>query len=230
MERGIDRRDFLKASAATGAILLAGHAMLSFADIASATELPPIPLSKPQPQTDGGNPALQLLQKRASSRELSPQPLPPEILSELLWAAFGINRADGRRTAPTASNRQDMDIYVILAQGCYLYDPKANRLNPVAAGDLRGPAGTQPFAGQAPVNLIYVCDYSRMSNIPEESKILFSGVHTGAISENVYLYCASRGLATVVRASIDKAALAKAMKLRPEQKITLGQPVGYPRK
>ena len=228
MERKMQRREFLKASAATGAILLAGNAILSFADIATAAELRPIQLSKPQ--ADGSNPALQLLQKRASSRELSPQPLPAEILSELLWAAFGINRVDGRRTAPTASNRQDMDIYVILAGGCYLYDAQANRLNPVAAEDLRGLAGTQPFAKDAPVNLIYVCDYSRMSNVPEETKILFSGAHTGAIAENVYLYCAARGLATVVRASIDRAALAKAMKLRPEQKITLGQPVGYPKK
>ncbi|MCE5265476.1 MAG: nitroreductase family protein [Deltaproteobacteria bacterium] len=228
MERKIQRREFLKASAATGTILLAGNAVLSFPDIAMAAEPQSIQLSKPQPQTNG-NPALLLLQKRASSRELSPRPLPAEILSELLWAAFGINRADGRRTAPTASNRQDMDIYVILAQGCYLYDAKANRLNPVAAEDLRGLAGTQPFARDAPVNLIYVCDYSRMSNVPEETKILFSGTHTGAIAENVYLYCTARGLATVVRASIDRAALAKAMKLRPEQKITLGQPVGYPK-
>jgi nitroreductase len=230
MEREIHRREFLKASAATGAILLAGNAILSFANIASAAELQPIQLSKPQPQTEGGNPALQLLQKRASSREFSPQPLPTEILSELLWAASGINRADGRRTAPTASNKQDMDIYVILSQGCYLYDPKANQLQPVVAEDLRGLAGTQPYAKDAPVNLIYVCDYSRMSNGPEETKILFSGFHAGAISENVYLYCASKGLATVVRASIDKPALAKAMKLRPEQKITLGQPIGYPKK
>lgn len=228
MERKIQRREFLKASATTGAILLAGNAVLSFPDIALAAEPQSIQLSKPQPQSDG-NPALQLLQKRASSRELGPRPLPAEILSELLWAAFGINRADGRRTAPTASNRQDMDIYVILAQGCYLYDAQANRLNPVVAEDLRGLAGTQPFAKDAPVNLIYVCDYSRMGNVPEETKILFSGAHTGAICENVYLYCAAKGLATVVRASIDRAALAKAMKLRPEQKITLGQPVGYPK-
>ena len=107
---------------------------------------------------------------------------------------------------------------------------KVNQLNPVVAEDLRGLAGTQPFAKDAPVNLIYVCDYSRMSNVPEETKILFSGVHTGAIAENVYLYCAAKGLATVVRASIHRAALAKAMKLRPEQKITLGQPIGYPKK
>ncbi len=230
MEREIHRREFLKASTATAAVLVAGNAILSFTDIASASELQPLQLSQPQPQTGGGNPALQLLQKRASSREFSPQPLPAEILSELLWAASGINRADGRRTAPTASNKQDMDIYVILAQGCYLYDPKANQLQPVVAEDLRGLAGTQPYAKDAPVNLIYVCNYSRMSNVPEETKILFSCFHAGAISENVYLYCASKGLATVVRASIDKLTLAKAMKLRPEQKITLGQTIGYPKK
>lgn len=230
MDREIHRREFLRASAATGAILLAGNAILSFAGIASAAELQPIQLSRPLPQTEGGNPALQLLLKRASSREFSAKPLPAEILSELLWAAFGINRTDGRRTAPTASNKQDMDIYVILAQGCYLYDPRANQLQLVVAEDLRGLAGTQSYAKDAPVNLIYVCDYAKMSNVPEETKILFSGFHAGAISENVYLYCASKGLATVVRASIDKPILAKAMKLRPEQRIAFGQPVGYPKK
>ena len=165
-----------------------------------------------------------------SSREFSPEPLPVEVLSNLLWAAFGINRPDGKRTAPTASNRQEIDIYVASAKGLYLFDAKANLLNPILADDIRSMTGRQPFVKEAAVNLIYVADYSKMGIGTSEVKDLFSAAATGAICENVYLYCASEGLATVVRAGIDKPALANVMKLRPEQKIILAQSVGYPRK
>jgi SagB-type dehydrogenase family enzyme len=174
---------------------------------------------------------MQLLWKRKSSREFSPKPLPGEILSNLLWAGFGINRLDGKRTAPSAMNCQDVDIYVILPDGLYLYDAKANQLKLILAEDLRGLAGIQAFAKEAPVNLIYVSDYAKMGDkVPDERKILYSGAHAGFISENVYLYCASEGLATVVRAYIDISALSKVVKLRPDQKIILTQSVGYPKK
>ena len=128
-------------------------------------------------------------------------------------------------------NRQDIDIYVILPDGLYLYDPKANQLKLILAEDLRGLAGTQPYVKEAPVNLIYVSDYAKMGDkIQDEFKIPLSGAHAGFISENVYLYCASEGLATVVRAYIDIPALSKVMKLRPDQKIILAQSVGYPKK
>lgn len=193
-----------------------------------AQELKPIEL--PPPQTEGGRPLMQALKERKSSREFSPRPLPPQVLSNLLWAAFGVNRPDGRRTAPSASNMQEIDIYVALHEGLYLYDAKAHRLNPVVAEDLRAATGTQAFVAQAPVNLIYVADYARMGNRPEQTKAVYSAADTGFIAQNVYLFCASEGLATVVRASVDRDKLAAAMKLRPDQRIVLAQTVGYPPK
>ncbi|MGA2316660.1 MAG: nitroreductase family protein [Thermodesulfobacteriota bacterium] len=224
MEKKMSRREFLKASAATGAILSMAPS------ITLAEEPKTIQLLTPQP--GGGSPLMHLLWKRKSSREFSSKPLPVEVLSNLLWAGFGINRPDGKRTAPYARasmknpNEQDMDIYVILPDGLYLYDPKANQLKLVVAEDLRGLAGTQPYVKEAPVNLIYVSDYAKMKdNIPNEQRTAFSFAHAAFISQNVYLYCASEGLATVVRAWIDRPALSKAMQLRPDQKIILGQPV-----
>jgi len=222
MEKRISRREFLKASAATGVILSMTP------NITLAEEQKPIQLI--QPLTGSGDPLMQLLWKRMSSREFSPEPLPIEVLSNLLWSAFGINRPDGKRTAPTASNRQEIDIYVAAANGLYLYDAKTNRLNPILSEDIRGMTGRQPYVKEAAVNLIYVADYSKMGTVANEDKDLFSAAATGLISENVYLYCASEGLATVVRANIDKPALAKVMKLRPDQKIILAQSVGYPKK
>ena len=225
MEKQLSRRGFLKASAATGIILSMTP------NISLAQE--PKPMQFAKPQIGSGNSLMHLLWKRMSSRKFSSEPLSVEVLSNLLWAGFGVNRPDGKRTAPTAMNWQDIDIYVILADGLYLYDAKANQLNLMLAQDLRGLAGTQAYVKEAPVNLIYVSDYAKLGvkmKISDEAKLLYSGFHTGAIAENIYLYCASEGLATVVRALIDIPALAKAMKLRPDQKITLAQSVGYPRK
>jgi nitroreductase len=222
MGKKMSRREFLKASAATGAILSMTP------NISLAQEPKPIQLSKPQ--IGSGNSLMQLLWKRMSSREFSPEPLPVEVLSNMLWAAFGINRPDGKRTAPTASNRQEIDIYVASANGLYLYDAKANLLNPILAEDIRGVTGRSPYVREAAVNLIYVADYSRMGTVTNEMKDLHSAADTGLISENVYLYCASEGLATVVRSGIDRPALANIMKLRPDQKIVLAQSIGYPQK
>jgi SagB-type dehydrogenase family enzyme len=153
------------------------------------------------------------------------------ILSNMLWAASGINRPEsGKRTAPSASNRQEIDIYVATAAGLYLYDAKSNLLKPIVAEDIRGLTGTQAYVKEAAVNFIYVADYSKMSSSSDEVKNMYAAVATGFISENVYLYCASEGLSTVIRASIDRPALAKVMGLRPDQKIILAQSVGYPKK
>ncbi len=183
------------------------------------------PISLPAPQTDGGMPLMQALKQRHSTRAFSAQPLSPQTLSNLLWAGFGINRADGHRTAPSAMNWQETDLYVATADGVYLYDAKANALQPVAAGDLRAIAGTQPFVKDAAVNLVYVADTTRSKGNTE-----FLAADSGFIAENVYLFCASEGLVTVVRASVDHAAVAKAFKLRPEQRVTLAQSIGYPQK
>ncbi len=221
MEKKVNRREFLKVSAA-GAILSMAPS------IALAQEQKPIQLLKPQ--SGIGSPIMQLLWKRMSTKEFSPQPLSPELLSNLLWAAFGINRPDGKRTAATAGNRQEIDIYAAMASGLYLYDAKANQLNPVLAQDIRPATGRQGYVKNAAVNLVYVADFSKHAKASEEDKILLSSIATGLISENVYLYCVSEGLGAVVRVNIDKPALAAVMKLRPDQKIILSQTVGYPKK
>jgi len=191
----------------------------------------PKPIQLLKPQTDGGRPLMQVLKDRKSSREFGSEKLPPQILSNLLWAAFGINRPDsGKRTAPSAMNRQEMDVYVATADGLYLFDAKAHLLKPVLTEDIRAMTGLQPFVKDVPLNLIYVADFSRMGSATDEQKEFYSAADTGFIAENVYLYCASEGLATVVRGLVDKPALAKAMKLRTDQRITLVQSVGYPKK
>lgn len=193
----------------------------------SAQELQPVQL--PEPRTDGGRPLMQVLKERKSVRTFSSRELSDQILSDLLWAAFGINRPDGRRTAPSAMNRQEIEIYVVTAKGTWLYDAKTQSLKPMAAGDLRSLAGTQEWVKDAPLNLVYVADTARMNGDNDEGKTLYSGADTGFIAQNVYLYCASEGLGTVVRASVDRPALSKALGLKPEQRIILAQTVGYPK-
>ncbi|MBZ5723876.1 MAG: SagB/ThcOx family dehydrogenase [Acidobacteriia bacterium] len=199
-----------------------------FPALCLAGELKPVALAAPE--TDGGKPLMQVLKERKSVREFGPGALPMQVLSNLLWAAAGVNRADGRRTAPTASNRQEIDVYVAAADGLYLYDAKGHRLEPVLAEDIRAATGTQAYVRDAAVNLIYVADFAKMGQSSPENKVLYSAADTGFISQNVYLFCASQGLATVVRASVDRDALAKTMKLRPEQRITLAQSVGFVKK
>jgi nitroreductase len=191
-----------------------------------AQDLKPIQL--PQPQTEGGRPLMQALRDRKTTRDFAPDKLPPQLLSNVLWAAFGINRPDGKRTAPSAMNWQEMDIYVATGEGLFLYNAKANRLDRVLAQDIRPATGLQPFVATAPVDLIYVADLAKAGSGPDAE--LFTAADAGFISQNVYLFCASENLATVVRGSIDRTALAKMMKLRPEQKIILAQTVGYPKK
>ena len=203
--------------------------LLAFSTFATAQDLKPVHL--PLPQMDGGKPLMQALKERKSARAFSPEKLPMQTLGNLLWAAFGINRPDtGQRTAPSAMNRQEIDIYVATANGLYLYDAKAHALQLMLTKDLREATGNQPFVKDAPVNLVYVADFARAGGVNADEKDLYSAADTGFIAQNVYLFCASEGLATVVRGSVDRTTLAKAMKLRPEQKIILAQTVGYPKK
>lgn len=166
---------------------------------------------------------------RMTVRSYSGEKLPMQTLSNLLWAAFGINRPDGRRTAPSARNWQEIDIYVATADGVYLYDAGKNALDPVLTKDIRAMTGTQAFVRDAPVNLVYVADYSKVDAAGPDRQV-WVGADTGVIVENVYLFCASEGLATGVRAYVDRKPLTKELKLRPEQKIILAQSVGYPKK
>ncbi len=195
----------------------------------SAQELKPIQL--PQPQTEIGKPLMQALKLRASSRSFDAKPLSHQELSNLIWAASGINRPEsGKRTAPSARNWQEIDVYVALAEGVYLYDAKTHSLNPIVAGDFPALCGVQDFVKSAPLNLIYVSDYAKIkSNDNDEIKTIFTSADAGFMAQNVYLYSASQGLAVVVRGLIPKEKLAEALKLKPAQKILLSQTVGYPK-
>ena len=182
----------------------------------------------PKPDMSGGKPLMQALKERKSSREFSSKPLPVQVLSDLLWAAAGVNRPESKlRTSPTAHNCQEIDIYVAMEQGLYLYDAFKNTLEPVIAKDIRAATGKQEFVAKAPVNLIYVSDSGRAKNLGDQFEF-YSATDTGFISENVYLYCASAGLATVVRGWFNEKELSAVMKLKPTQKIILTQTVGYP--
>jgi SagB-type dehydrogenase family enzyme len=201
--------------------------MTAFASWGAGTDISDTPL--PAPRMEGGKPLMQALKERQTSRDFSAKKLPAQVLSDLLWAAFGVNRPEsGKRTAPSARNWQEMEIYVVMEDGTYLYDPQSNKLRGVVKGDLRKMAGTQDFVAKAPLNLVYVADTTRMKGATPEDQTLYSGADTGFIGQNVYLFCASEGLATVVRGSVDRKALAVALKLSDQKKITLAQTVGYP--
>ena len=182
-------------------------------------------ITLPKPRTAGGKPLMQALSERATNRNMVEKPLSLEHLSNLLWAATGINRPDGRMTAPTASNNQEIDVYVFLKEGVYLYDVKKHALKFKLGGDHRAEAARQGAPSGA--LLVYVADYNRMGRYDEAAKEFYSGTDTGFIGQNVYLYCASEGLATVVIGQVNRSAVVELLGLE-NAKVTLGQPVGYP--
>ncbi len=186
-------------------------------------------LHLPAPQKSGGMPLMEALAKRSTARVFESRDLSPLQLSSLLWASWGINRPDGKRTAPSANDKRATDIYVLLKQGAYLYEPKSNQLVLVLSQDIRNHGSTQDFATNAPVTLLFVADLSRMADAPEETKKNMAYINVGYISQNAYLFCASEGLVTGARASVDRKALGQKLKLRPEQLVVLGQSVGYPK-
>jgi nitroreductase len=186
-------------------------------------------LDLPAPQKSGGLPLMDALAKRSTARAFDSKALSPQQLSSLLWAAFGINRPDGKRTAPSAHNYQETDIYVLLKSGAYVYNAKSNKLDLVVAEDIRALGGTQAFVKDAPVTLVFVADLSRMNKGSNEEKMNTAHIDVGYISQNVYLFCASEGLVTGARMSVDKAALGPKIKLSPDEAIILAQSVGYPK-
>lgn len=198
------------------------------AGAAAAEGLAPMPL--PPPRTEGGMPLLEALKLRSTSRAFAPEPLPAQTLSNLLWAAWGINRPDGRRTAPSARNWQEIDVVVVLPEGAYVYDPGGHAMKPLVAGDLRALTGRQEFVRDAPVTLVYVADTARMVGASPEQVEPWAFADAAFISQNVYLFCASEGLATGVRALVDRPALARALGLSDAQRVTLTQGVGFPKK
>lgn len=204
---------------------------LSVVMIALASENQPQSVLLPKPQITGGKPLMEALSLRKSTREFADKEIPAQILSNLLWAANGINRPEsGKRTAPSAANWQEIDIYVATSKAVYLYDAKSNSLKVVVEGDLRADFGRQMFVKTAPVVLAFVADYSKMGRASQTDKDFYSATDTGFVSQNVYLYCASEGLNTVVLGMFDRATLSSKLGLKPDQKIILTQPVGYPRK
>ena len=172
---------------------------------------------------------MEALAKRSTARAFDTKELSPQQLASLLWSAFGINRPDGKRTAPSASNRQETDIYVLLKSGAYVYSATSNRLDLVVAEDIRALGGTQAFVKDAPVTLAFVADLAKMGNGSDEGKKNTVNIDVGYISQNVYLFCASESLVTGARGSVDRTALGQKLKLRPDQLIVLVQSVGHPK-
>ena len=171
---------------------------------------------------------MQALQQRQTIREIDTRKLPLQTLANLLWAGYGINRPEtGHRTAPSAMNSQEIDIYVALAEGLYRYEASSNHLVRILQEDVRATTGGQPFATNAPVTLIFVAETSRLAKARPETRRFYAEFDAGCISQNLYLYCASEGLATVVH-DLDRSPLASAMKLKPEQQIIYAQAVGFP--
>jgi SagB-type dehydrogenase family enzyme len=183
----------------------------------------------PPPRRDG-QPLLQILGNRHSAREFAERDIPEQMLSDLLWAACGINRPQsGGRTAPSARNWQEIDVYVAKADGLFRYDPAQHLLASVLSKDLRAATGLQEFVATAPLNLVYVADLSKVDSTDPVERRFYCGADAGFIAENVYLYCASAGLACVVRGLLDRRRLAEAMQLHRRQRVLLAHTIGYPR-
>ena len=224
----MDRRTFLK-TVPTLAVLAGSPGF--------AKDLEPITLLKPQ--TDGGKSVLEAIKERRTNRNISDKRLSPQTLSNLLWAAFGVNRQSGPfrtpgRTAASASNSQEIDLYVALPEGVYLYEAIPHCLMPVVAGDFRRRSGRRS-AARAPVNIFYVVDTEKYKKAPFQEPGLkdlevqksYYYVATGLIAQNVYLFAASQGLAAHFH-NCDKRNTPKEFKLRPEQRVLFSQTVGYP--
>jgi len=238
----MDRRTFVKT---LPALTVLASAAPSSAQAPADTAINLKPIALPKPEKDGGKSVLAALQDRRTNRNISPDRLPPQVLSNLLWAAFGVNRENGPfgqvgRTAASASNSQEIDVYVAVEEGIYVYEAVPHRLTPVVAGDHRAKAGGRGRRGgaaQTPVNLIYVADFAKYGQArlqepglrdPEIQKS-YSSVAVGLIAGNVYLFAASQGLAAWFH-NCNKAALAAELKLRPEQHVLYAQTVGHPAK
>lgn len=185
-------------------------------------------ITLPHVERQGGMPLMEALARRHSAREFAKTPLPLAVLSPLLWAAWGVNRPDGGRTAPSAVNAQEIDLYVALPDGTYRYDPAHHAIVLVSSTDIRRVTGYQDFVDEAPLDLVFVADHTRMHMVPAAQRASYAAVAAGAIAQNVYLYAAAAGLVTVIRAWIDRAAIAEALGLPHDHEVLLSQTVGYP--
>ena len=196
----------------------------------------------PKPDMNRAGVLMKALSERHSTREFASKALNLSDLSDLLWAANGINRSDsGKRTAPSALNKQDVDVYdcnpyvsgdvdvyVVLPEGSYLYDAKNHQLNLIAEGDYRGAvAGGQAFVISAPVSLVLVSDLSRFGDTKNAHTQLMGAMDAGIVSQNISIFCSAARLATVPRASMDINQLKKVLKLKESQVPMMNHPIGY---
>jgi len=204
--------------------LLAGAALAAVPMAAFAQEARALP----EPRKNAGKPLMQALKLRRSMREFSPRPLPQEVLSDVLWAAYGVNRPTGDRTATYWHHLLVIDVYAAMADGVWLYDPKQHALRLHLGADIRAQTGRQDFVAKAPLNLIYVAHGERMTDISPEERRLYASVDAAFAGQNVYLFCASEGLATVFRGALDQEELGRAMNLGDGQFVTFAQTVGFP--
>jgi len=196
---------------------------LSLASVAQDIKLP-------EPKRTGGKPLMDCLNERKSIRDFDENKrIDNQTLSNLLWAAWGYNR-DDKRTAPSSRNKQEIDLYVAIPSGVYLWDAKANVLKLIVAKDLRKETGMQPYVEKASANIIFVCNKTRADAKNEQLLTEATYANAGFIAQNVYLFCASEGLAAVIRGYVPKENLSKLLNLAPDQLILLGQSVGYPAK
>ena len=208
--------------------LLAAAGLAMAPGFAAAQQLQPIEL--PPPRADFGKSLAQALKQRRSMREFEDRPLAPQVLSELLWCAYGVNRpVSADRTAPSWRHARETEVFAVMANGVWRYDPIAHRLMPHLAADVREQTGVQDFVGTAPLDLVYVSNAEHMSGISRDEQHRFAAADIGFIGQNVYLYCASEGLACVFRASLDGDKLARTLKLAETQFIGFSQTVGYPK-
>ncbi|WP_077562227.1 universal stress protein [Polaromonas sp. C04] len=185
------------------------------------------PLILPPARPDHGMLLSKALKLRCSTRIFDARPLQPQALSDLLWSAFGVNRANGDRTAPYWRHVMAIDIYVATAEGTWVYEPGEHRLLPWGKEDIRASTGTQDFVGVAPVNLIYVAHGERMMELSKEERRLYASVDAAFIGQNVYLFCASEGLGCVFRGALDATALGRLLRLPEGQFVTFAQTVGF---
>ncbi|NDV58599.1 SagB/ThcOx family dehydrogenase [Bacteroides sp. 519] len=200
--------------------------MISFTSCAASTEKV---IKLPSPNMNRPSTVMNSLSERKSTREYSDKELTLADLGDMLWAANGINRPkEGNRTAPSAMNKQDVDVYVIMAKGAYLYDAANHSLNLIIEGDHRAlVAGKQDFVLQAPVSLVLVSDFSRLGE-PENERVKAMGaVDVGIVSQNISIFCAAAKLATVPRASMEHATLKTTLGLTDAQSPIINHPVGY---
>lgn len=221
-----DRRDML-------AILGSAIALVPLAtSLPAAAQGKPAaiaPISLQRPRAKGGLSIMEALARRKSTREFSSRRLSQRHLGELLWAGIGINRPDGHRTSPNWRDMHSIDVFAVMSEGVYAYDPIAHKLVPHKAGNFLAMTGQQDFVGTAPLNLLMVANLSNMGSGTDDAKKISAAADSGCIAENIYLYCASEGIGTVFRGNIDRPPLHKALEFKPEQYIAYAQTVGYPK-